>query len=93
MNTVGRIIPAPCFRAGAWPPSAKGHHPDWDVEEFNRINKIVVGAPLPTVWIVYGGVFPTYHWREILPWRFRPAFGQDGALLAGNRCLYRERKP
>ena len=20
----------------------------------------------PTVWIVYGGVFPTYHWREIL---------------------------
>jgi anaerobic magnesium-protoporphyrin IX monomethyl ester cyclase len=21
---------------------------------------------LPTVWIIYGGVFPTYHWREIL---------------------------
>ena len=21
---------------------------------------------LPTAWIVYGGVFPTYHWREIL---------------------------
>ncbi len=23
-------------------------------------------AALPPVWIVYGGVFPTYHWREIL---------------------------
>lgn len=23
-------------------------------------------AALPGVWIVYGGVFPTYHWREIL---------------------------
>jgi anaerobic magnesium-protoporphyrin IX monomethyl ester cyclase len=23
-------------------------------------------AELPDVWIVYGGVFPTYHWREIL---------------------------
>src|SRR5262249_25069888 len=21
---------------------------------------------MPTVWIIYGGVFPTYHWREIL---------------------------
>jgi anaerobic magnesium-protoporphyrin IX monomethyl ester cyclase len=23
-------------------------------------------AAMPAVWIVYGGVFPTYHWREIL---------------------------
>jgi len=23
-------------------------------------------AALPGVWIVYGGVFPTYHWRDIL---------------------------
>src|SRR5437764_182664 len=23
-------------------------------------------AALPTAWILYGGVFPTYHWREIL---------------------------
>jgi anaerobic magnesium-protoporphyrin IX monomethyl ester cyclase len=23
-------------------------------------------AALPDVWIIYGGVFPTYHWREIL---------------------------
>ena len=21
---------------------------------------------MPQVWIVYGGIFPTYHWREIL---------------------------
>ncbi len=26
----------------------------------------VIGAALPQTWIVYGGVFPTYHWREIL---------------------------
>jgi anaerobic magnesium-protoporphyrin IX monomethyl ester cyclase len=25
-----------------------------------------VRAALPHTWIVYGGVFPTYHWREIL---------------------------
>ncbi len=25
-----------------------------------------VSAALPQAWIVYGGVFPTYHWREIL---------------------------
>jgi anaerobic magnesium-protoporphyrin IX monomethyl ester cyclase len=25
-----------------------------------------IRAALPDVWIVYGGVFPTYHWREIL---------------------------
>jgi anaerobic magnesium-protoporphyrin IX monomethyl ester cyclase len=25
-----------------------------------------IRAVLPNVWIVYGGVFPTYHWREIL---------------------------
>jgi anaerobic magnesium-protoporphyrin IX monomethyl ester cyclase len=25
-----------------------------------------IRAALPLVWIVYGGVFPTYHWREIL---------------------------
>src|SRR5436309_3180867 len=23
-------------------------------------------AALPDIWIVYGGVFPTYHWREVL---------------------------
>jgi len=23
-------------------------------------------AAMPRVWIVYGGIFPTYHWREIL---------------------------
>jgi anaerobic magnesium-protoporphyrin IX monomethyl ester cyclase len=23
-------------------------------------------AAMPDVWIIYGGVFPTYHWREIL---------------------------
>ncbi len=26
----------------------------------------VVKAALPKVWIIYGGVFPTYHWREAL---------------------------
>lgn len=26
----------------------------------------VLRAALPHTWIVYGGVFPTYHWREIL---------------------------
>jgi anaerobic magnesium-protoporphyrin IX monomethyl ester cyclase len=25
-----------------------------------------IGDALPTAWIVYGGVFPTYHWRDIL---------------------------
>jgi anaerobic magnesium-protoporphyrin IX monomethyl ester cyclase len=25
-----------------------------------------IRAALPTAWIIYGGVFPTYHWREIL---------------------------
>jgi anaerobic magnesium-protoporphyrin IX monomethyl ester cyclase len=25
-----------------------------------------VGAALPRAWIVYGGVFPTYHWPEIM---------------------------
>lgn len=25
-----------------------------------------IRAALPRAWIVYGGVFPTYHWREIL---------------------------
>ena len=25
-----------------------------------------INARLPHAWIVYGGVFPTYHWREIL---------------------------
>ncbi|MCP4539667.1 MAG: magnesium-protoporphyrin IX monomethyl ester anaerobic oxidative cyclase [Chloroflexi bacterium] len=25
-----------------------------------------IRAALPQIWIVYGGVFPTYHWREIL---------------------------
>jgi len=26
----------------------------------------VVAAALPEAWMIYGGVFPTYHWREIL---------------------------
>ncbi len=25
-----------------------------------------IRAALPNIWIIYGGVFPTYHWREIL---------------------------
>jgi anaerobic magnesium-protoporphyrin IX monomethyl ester cyclase len=25
-----------------------------------------IHAALPDIWIIYGGVFPTYHWREIL---------------------------
>ena len=25
-----------------------------------------VRAALPETWIIYGGVFPTYHWRDIL---------------------------
>src|ERR1017187_9219795 len=25
-----------------------------------------VRAALPHIWIVYGGVFPTYHWSEIM---------------------------
>src|SRR6185503_18129069 len=26
----------------------------------------MLAAALPEAWIVYGGVFPTYHWREVL---------------------------
>jgi anaerobic magnesium-protoporphyrin IX monomethyl ester cyclase len=25
-----------------------------------------IRAALPKTWIIYGGVFPTYHWREVL---------------------------
>src|SRR6185503_6677137 len=31
-----------------------------------------VRAALPQTWIIYGGVFPTYHWRDIL--EDEPAF-------------------
>src|SRR5580692_6301127 len=27
---------------------------------------LALRAALPDAWIIYGGVFPTYHWREIL---------------------------
>ena len=36
-----------------------------------RIAQAVRGA-LPRTWIIYGGVFPTYHWRDIL--EDEPAF-------------------
>jgi anaerobic magnesium-protoporphyrin IX monomethyl ester cyclase len=32
------------------------------VVELTRALRVV----MPTVWIIYGGVFPTYHWREVL---------------------------
>ena len=40
---------------------------------------------LPGVWIIYGGVFPTYHWRDVLP-RSRRSTSSCAARAKRRRC-------
>jgi anaerobic magnesium-protoporphyrin IX monomethyl ester cyclase len=41
-------------------------HPPCGAEGATLIAR-AVRAALPETWLIYGGVFPTYHWSEILP--------------------------